>query len=76
MVRVHKRVLVWPLAGTRICAVGNKVTHGVFHGTVPDRAVPSSVFSEAVQTQRGVPAAVASLFESEGSCCFHFPTLT
>lgn len=54
--------MVWPLAGTRMCAVGNKVTHGVFRGTVPDGAVPRSVFSEAAPAQRGVPAAVASLF--------------
>lgn len=53
MVRVPKRVLVWPLAGTRMCAVANQVTHGVFRGAVPGRAVLHSVFSEAAQAQRG-----------------------
>lgn len=62
MVRVHKRPLVWTLAGTRMCAVGNKVTHGAFRGTVPDRTVPCFVLSGAAQAQRDVPAAVASMF--------------
>lgn len=47
MVRVHRRVLVWPLVGTRMCAVGSKVTNGVFRGAVPvadeQQKVPSSV---------------------------------
>lgn len=54
MVRGHKRVLVSAPAGTRMCAAGNKVTHDVFHGTVPDRAVLCSVFSEAAKAQCGV----------------------